>query len=205
MTIDDLLSFDQRRTAEAVDALVAQSVPLRADPAKAEVFYREALKKYPNNEVLLNCLLMVIPDDRSREKIEIGEHLLDCTVDDEIKLDVLRLLALTCHHTGEHAMAAYYLSKLPELYFLKTEIAAFLKSGEGRMEEIRKTEDICIRTMATMLALRISEENTVQGKAAYRDFADRLLKLFRELDGQEEHADQLETMLKDGSILEFCQ
>ena len=72
ITIDELMDFDRQRIMDEVDELVAESVPLRKDPAKAEAFYREALKKYPNNEVLLNCLLMVIPNERSKAKIEIG-------------------------------------------------------------------------------------------------------------------------------------
>ena len=61
VSTDELLDFDRRRIDREVDALVAESVPLRSDPARAEAFYRDALRRYPNNEVLLNCLLMTIP------------------------------------------------------------------------------------------------------------------------------------------------
>ena len=105
VSTDELLDFDRRRIDAEVDALVAESVPLRREPARAEAFYREALRKYPNNEVLLNCLLMVIPNERAGEKLEIGEKLLDCSRDDEIRLDVLRLLALTSRAAGERALA----------------------------------------------------------------------------------------------------
>lgn len=134
VTMDELFDFDRRKLDEEIEALVEESVPLRKDPAKAEAFYREALKKYPNNEVLLNCLLMVIPNERSAEKIEIGEKLLDCTRDDAIKIDVLRILAETCHGIGEQAMAEHYLARMPELYFLKNEVAAGILDGKARPE-----------------------------------------------------------------------
>ena len=54
VTVDELLDFDRHRIDREVEALVEESVPLRREPEKAEAFYRKALEKYPNNEVLLN-------------------------------------------------------------------------------------------------------------------------------------------------------
>ena len=120
-TPDALLDFDRQRIDEEVKALVSDSCPLTGDPQEREAFYREALKKYPNNELLLNYLLMVLPDSRAREKIEIGERLLDTSSDDAIRLDVLRLLAQTCHNIGEQSMAESYLRRMPEFSYLRQE------------------------------------------------------------------------------------
>ena len=177
-SIDNLLNFDRQRIDEEVDKLVKESIPLREEPEKAEAFYRDALKKYPNNEVLLNCLMMVIPDNRISEKIEIGERLLDCTTDDEIRLDVLRILALSCHYRGEHGMAEHYLAKLPELYFLKTEIAAAIRTGEAQQIEIEKTENICIWTLGAMLRLRENRETNSEEKVKMKDLLRTFLELF---------------------------
>ena len=73
-SLDLLFDFDHRKIEAEVDTLVTESVPLRKDPAKAEAFYREALQKYPGNEVLLNCLLMVIGEERTDERIRIAEQ-----------------------------------------------------------------------------------------------------------------------------------
>ena len=200
-SIDELLDFDRRRIEAEVDALVTQSVPLRKDPARAEAFYREALRKYPNNEVLLNCLLMVIPNDRMQEMLEIGEQLLACSKDDEIRLDVLRLLALTCYHSGETAMARLYLARLPELYFLKTEYAAFILDGEDSLREIRKTEDVCLAALIEMLALRIERSGRAEEKENCAELARQLLSLYRRLDEYAAYAERLEAMFQDGSIL----
>lgn len=196
--MDELFDFDRRKADAEVEALVAQSVPLRETPEKAEAFYRAALEKYPNSEVLLNCLLMVIPNARSEEKLRIGERLLECTTDDEIRFDVLRLLAQTCHAVGEDAMAEAYLGAIPELYFLKTEIAAAIRRGDARQEAIRTTERVCIGTLAAMLALR-SEE----GGAAAGDAFEALLAFARRFPEHRALADRLVTELESGAILDF--
>ena len=199
-TMDDLFDYDRRCIDEEVDALITESVPLRKEPAKAEAFYRKALEKYPNNEVLLNCLIMVIPNERSREKLAIGEKLLDCTADDEIRLDVLRLMAETCHAVGERAMMEYYLSRLPELYFLKTQIAAELTEGERQREEIEKTEEVCLYDLLLMLALR--KKRAPGGEDAVCDrLAHGLCELFRELPYHKERMAKFEAMWDEGAFL----
>ena len=200
VTVDELLDFDRHRIDREVDALVAESVPLRQDPGRAEAFYRRALEKYPNNEVLLNCLLMVIPSHRAEEKIRIGERLLDCTTDDEIRFDVCRLLAQTCHAIRENTMAEYYLAKLPEVYFLKTEVAVSIRTGESQLKEIRKTENVCFRILTEMLAQRMRRE----GDERYQSLARDLLALYGAMDEDHaDHAEKLASMLEDGSIAEF--
>ena len=196
VSVDQLLDYDRRRVDEEVAALVEESVPLRSEPARAEAFYRRALERYPNNEVLLNCLLMVIPDERIGEKREIGERLLECSEDDEIRLDVLRLLAEGCHGVGENAMAEHYLEKLPEVYFLKTEVAAGIRSGAGRLAEVRKTENVCFRILMEMLALRMESG----GEEMYRALGRELLDLYRRIDSEhEDHAAVLEKLLESGA------
>ena len=199
-TVDDLLDFDRRRINAEVDAIVTQSVPLRSEPEKAEAFYREALKKYPNNEVLLNCLLMVIPNERLSEKLELGERLLESSADDEIRLDVLRLLALSCRASGERRMAEHYLSRLPELYFLKTEVAAAILEGEEQKDEIRKTEDVCLWTLCAMIKRReaISEDG-----ARFSDLFDRVIDLFRAFPEYAPLADRVDKSLRDADVNEL--
>ena len=202
VSTDELLDFDRRRIDAEVDALVAESVPLRKDPAKAEAFYRDALRRHPNNEVLLNCLLMVIPDERVKEKLEIGEKLLDCSRDDEIRLDVLRLLALSCRAAGEQALAERYLARLPELYFLKTEVAAFLREGQDGLEEIRKTEEVCTEILTAMLALRAKRSSRGAERERLSALARELLAVYRQLPEHAAHADELQRLFEKRELLD---
>lgn len=202
VSMDELFDFDRTRVDREVEELVRQSLPLRADPGTAEAFYREALKRYPNNEVLLNCLLMCISNERIDEKLRIGRQLLDCTQDDEIKYDVLRLLSLACHEAGQQTAAENYLSQLPELYFLKTEVAAAVSGGEGQLEQIGKTERTAVGIFVNMLALRASLAGTGEG-GRYTDLARALLEL---LGGYEEYAQlsgRLTERLERGELPEF--
>lgn len=201
VTMDELFDFDRRKLDEEIEALVEESVPLRKDPAKAEAFYREALKKYPNNEVLLNCLLMVIPNERSAEKIELGEKLLDCTRDDAIKIDVLRILAETCHGIGEQAMAEHYLARMPELYFLKNEVAAGILDGKARPEQIEGAENVCVRILMEMLAMRKQDADAGEREALDR-FAASLTSFYGTRPEQRDWMEMLAGMWADGTMLD---
>ena len=95
-------------------------------------------------------------------------------------------------------MAESYLGAIPELYFLKTEIAAAIRRGDAQREAIRTTETVCIGTLAAMLALR--EQN---GDAAVRDCAGALLEFARRFPEHRALADRLESELESGAILDF--
>jgi transcriptional regulator with XRE-family HTH domain len=204
-TMDELFDFDRRRLDAEVEALVAESVPLRAEPARAEAFYRAALEKYPDNELLLNCLLMTIPPERSGEKLEIGERLLAQTDSDEIKYDVLRLLAQTYHARGEDAMAARCLDAMPELYFLKTEIAAAVTTGEKQLAAIRTTETVCLSTLTAMLALRARLAASPEERAAREKQARALLALCAEREETRAAAERLMEEWDAGTLLDFYE
>ena len=202
-SMDELFDFDSRKLEAEVETLIAQSVPLRAEPEKAEAFYRAALERYPDNEALLNCLLMTIPAKRGREKLEIGQRLLECTADDAIKYDVLRLMAQTWHALGEDAMAARCLDGMPELYFLKTEIAAAIGSGERQLEAIRITERVCLGTLTAMLALRVQRAQGPQMQKEYGELAQSVLALFAAQEEYRSCAEQLTAKWHGGTILDF--
>ena len=200
-TPDALLDFDLQRIDEEVKALVKDSCPFSGDPAEREAFYRDALKKYPNNELLLNYLLMVLPDSRAREKIEIGERLLDTSSDDAIRLDVLRLLAQTCHNIGEQALAESYLRRMPEFSYLKTEIGAVILEGEAQEQEIRKTEDVCLCTLCSMLELRQRRAESDEERARLSRLTDELLALLARDPAYRERADNVAEEVKSGRLM----
>jgi len=202
-SVDELLDFEQKKIDDEVEALVRESVPLRENPIEAERFYREALKKYPHNEVILNCLLMMIPNERCEEKIEIGERLLNSTSDDEIKFDVTRLMAQMYHNIGENAMAEHYLSLLPELYFLKTEIAACIKNNTSKMEEIEKTERTCLGILATMLVMRMQLQESDAKKEECKYIGNTILDLYMRFDEYQGNFSELREELSAEKLSEF--
>lgn len=202
-TPDVLLDFDRQQIDTEVEQLVAQACPLRAEPEKGERFFREALKRYPNNEKLLNCLLTMIPNDRAREKIEIGERLLGTVTDEAIRLDVLRLLAQTCHNVGDQALAERYLRQLPDLCFLKAEIAAMILSGEAQKQAIQRTEEICLATFCAMLALRLRLMENDSEREQLQGLLDELLALFSRIPAFCALADSIAEAVNTSQLLTF--
>ena len=197
-SLDHLLDFDQSQVNAAVEALVAEcGEQSSGDPAKAEAFMRKALEKYPNNDLLLTCLLEDLQmqnDDKTRsaEILEIGERVLACTKDDEMKIDVLRIMAETYHGLGEQAMAEYYLEKIPGLNFLQYEIAAAIRGGKARMEGIEQTESLCIEKLICMLALRKEEERDAGKRDELDGQAREMLAFFKGYPGYREMAEIME-------------
>ena len=208
-SLDHLLDFDQSRVDAAVEALIAESGRGGKDPASSEAFLRKALEKYPNNDLLLTCILEDMQEqnaDRSRsaEILEIGEQILACTKDDELKIDVLRILAETYHNQGEQAMAESYLKKIPALHFMYYEIAAAIKSGPARMEEIGKAEDLCIDKLICMLWMR-REEAAPQEQAAIDRQAHEMLDFFKGCPMYREIAEIMDGLWNDGKIMAIYQ
>ena len=168
---------------------------------------RKALEKYPNNDLLLTCILEHMQKQngnqtRSAEIIEIGERILGCTKDDELKIDVLRIMAETYRNMGEQAMAEYYLAKIPGLHFLYYEIAAAIKTGKDRLENIEKTEQLCIDKLICMLAMRKQEEKDGLKRADIERQAETMFSFLKGYPAYREIAEIMERKWENGTIME---
>ena len=210
-SLDHLLDFDQSQVDAAVTALVAEcGKQTGGDPEKGEAFLRKALEKYPNNDLLLTCLLEFLQEQnqdgaRCAEIVEIGERVLTCTRDDELKIDVLRILAETYHSMGEQAMAEYYLTKIPALHFFFYEIAAAVKAGPERLENVKKAEDLCIDKLICMLAMRKEEAKTDEAKAEIDRQAQEIIAFFKSYPIYRTMAELMEQGWNDGTLMEIYQ
>lgn len=208
-SLDNLLDYHQSEIDAAVEALVAESGKGGKDPAASEAFLRKALEKYPNHELLLTCILEMMQEQnaegsRSAEIIEIGERILSCSTDDEMRIDVLRILAETYHSMGEQAMAEFYLAKIPGLHFLYYEIAAAIKRGEARIENIRKTENLCIDKLICALWMRREEAKGSKIREIDRQ-ASEMFEFFKRYPEYTEVAEDMERIWNEGAIMEIYQ
>ena len=206
-SLDNLLDFNQSQINAAVEALVAESGRGGNDPAASEAFLRKALEKYPNNDLLLTCILEDMQEqnaDRSRsaEIIEIGERILSCSNDDELKIDVLRILAETYHGMGEQAMAEFYLARIPGLHFLYYEIAAAIKSGEERIENAGKTEDLCIDKLICALWMRREEADGLKRAEIDRQ-AREMFAFFKSYPDYVHITESMERLWNEGTIMKI--
>lgn len=208
-SLDNLLDYDQSQVDAAVEELVKESGRGGNDPAASEAFLRKALEKYPNNDRLLTCILEDMQEQnadksRSAEIIEIGERILSCSKDDELKIDVMRILAETYHGMGEQAMAEFYLAKIPGLHFLYYEIAAAIKRDGERIENVRKLEGLCIDKLICALWMR-REEAGGSKRAEIDRQACEMFSFFKGYPDYAHMAETMEMLWNDGSIMKIYQ
>lgn len=185
VSIDELFGYNYYETDKKVQEIVAKSYPYRGkDDAKCEEILREGLKKYPGNEILLNCLIYSIPvPERSDEVITICRSLIEGTKDDEVKYDALRILAETYKATGESGLVKDALEQIPEIYFTKLELAAQMLEGEDKFMAAEKQKALSADGLVTMLVCLADyyQETGENGKAKIQlEIAKKVIEAFRE-------------------------
>ena len=183
VSTDELFDFNLLEQEKKVQELCWAAAKYRFDdPAKSEAMLREALKQYPGNEVILNNLLYVMQTpDRYGEVVTVCKSILEITRDDEVKYDVLRILAKTYHDMGAQELVKPTLEQIPELYFAKLELAANLLQGDDALEAARMHAGISRDDLLDMLS-RMSELYRERGdmdKAAkYAGLTRQVYELF---------------------------
>lgn len=152
ISTDELLDFNRYEIEKNVRAIVNEHRRLWDDPEKCEQVLRDGLKKYPGNDVLLNCLIGVIPvPERSAEVIDLCRALIEGTRDDEVKYDAYRILAETYKACGEYTLAKETLEEIPEIYFTKLQVKAVLLEGEDMFEAAVKQKSLSFEHLLVML------------------------------------------------------
>jgi len=185
VSTDELYSFSLINQEQRVQQKCWEAAEYRyTDPAKSEAMLREALRQYPGNEVILNNLLYVLPSPaRDEEIVTLCKSILEVTRLDDVKYDVLRILARTYHSMGQQALVAPTLEKIPEIYFSKLELMAKYLEGDEAMQAARDEAGLSRDDLLEMLA-RISQlyrQAGDSGKAAhYAELTRRVYALFED-------------------------
>ena len=177
VSTDELFDYERINTERRIEEICAEAASLRDDdPARAEEILRQGLKQYPANEIILNNLLYTMrAPERNQEVVEICKSILKVTKLDDVKYDVLRILAETYHAMGEQALVKPTLEQIPEIYFSKVELAAKLLEGKDALE-------------ASMLQALLSRDDLL-------DMLSRAAELYHEL-GEEEKAEDYAALTK---------
>jgi len=124
------------------------------DKKRAEQIIREGLKKYPANDILLNCLIGVLSElGKYDEIIEIGKALAKVTKHDDIRFDTYRIMAEAYKAKGEYQLAKETIENIPEIYFTKLEVSARLLDGEEMYKCAQKHKKICANDLIDMLII----------------------------------------------------
>ncbi len=126
------------------------------------------MKKYPENDILLNNLLYVTdysanPD----ETITIAGKLIEKTTQSDVKYDALRFLAYAYKAKGDLESAEAAIEQIPEIYFTKLTEKAYLLSGKAKFEAAEKQKWISFENLLQMMwkLAEYYEENGKTDKA----------------------------------------
>lgn len=155
VSTDELFEFNLYETQKQVEAIVDEhSRYWHTDKPKAEQIIRDGLKKYPGNDILLNCLIGVLElPGRSDEVISVAKALIESTRYDEVRFDAYRIMAEAYAAQGDLSAAKDAIEQIPEIYFTKLEVAARLLTGEDAYEAAQKQKNISAEDLIDMLII----------------------------------------------------
>lgn len=153
VSTDELFDYNHYELEKKIEEIVEESYPYRGkDDARCEKILREGLKKYPGNDVLLNCLLYSIPTpERSDEVISISKSLIEGAMEDDVRYDACRILAETYAQMGEMGLAKETIRRIPEIYFTSLELEAELLTGEDKFRAADIQKGLSAETLVHML------------------------------------------------------
>ena len=153
VSTDELFDFNLFETEKQVEQICHEAYKYRFDDAeRSEQILREGLQRFPGNDIILNNLLYTM-DYRTRadEVISLCKTLIESTKQDDVKYDACRILAECYKETGQDALIAPTLEKIPEIYFSKLELMASLLDGEVSYEAAQKQKNIAAEELVDML------------------------------------------------------
>ena len=155
VSIDQLFGYDKRERERAIEEITNEAYYghlVKGDAIGARAVLEEGLKRFPEDDVLLNNILCTIePDENPDELIAIAQPLIARTQDDTVKPDALRLTAMAYAAKGDEADCAAALEQIPELYFTKLEWQAKLLHGEAKLEAARKEKWLSLERLCDMM------------------------------------------------------
>lgn len=187
VSTDEILCYNSTEKDKEIENLVDKSAEYReTNPEEGKRILEEGLKKYPDNDILLNNLLYVINySKKPDETIALASKLIDKTNCDEVKYDALRFLAYAYNIKGDTESAVKALEQIPEIYFTKLSEIAFLLEGQPKYDAAEKQKWIsfeCLLQMMWKLAEFYRDEGEKEKAIAE---TERALKLINALEGEE--------------------
>jgi len=165
VSIDELLEYNLYEVQKNIEAIVEEHSKLYdTDKAKCERVLRDGLRKYPGNEILLNCLVGVLPvPERSGEVIDLCKALVESTRDDAIKYDAYRIMAEAYASQGEYGLAKAAIENIPEIYFSKLQVMAVLLKDEDAFSAAVRHKNLAFEDLLDMLEL-LAQHYIVRGE-----------------------------------------
>ncbi len=155
VSIDALLDFNLYETEKKIEAIVDEHRKhIDTDRKKSQQIIRNGLKKYPGNDILLACLIGILDlPGQSDEIISIAKSLAKSTKQDALRFEAYCIMAEAYRAKGEYQAAKDAIEQIPEIYFTKLEVAAFLLEGEEMYRAAQKQKNLSAESLINMLIL----------------------------------------------------
>lgn len=153
VSMDELFDFSLKEMECAVKSITKEAYKFReSDPIESRMILEEGLKKYPDNDLLLNNLLYVLNyTDDPDETIAIAGKLIEKTTHYDVRFDALRFLAYAYKAKGDLESAKAAIEQIPEIYFTKLSEVAYLFSGKEKFEAAEKQKWISFEDLIQMM------------------------------------------------------
>ena len=153
VSLDELFDFSLKEIEYAVDSIVNEAYEFReSDPKKSRAILEDGLRKYPDNEILLNNLLYVLNYSKDPDKtISVASSLIEKTNQADIKYDALRFLAYAYKVKGDLKSAEAAIDQIPEIYFTKLTEMAYLLDGKAKFEAAEKQKWVSFENLIQMM------------------------------------------------------
>ena len=183
VSMDELFDFNLKEIENAVMEIVKEAYRYReSNPTESRRILEEGLKKYPENDILLNNMLYVMdysvaPD----ETIVLASKLIEKTNQSDVKYDALRFLAYAYKAKGDLESAKAAVEQIPEVYFTKLSEMAFLLAGKEKFEAAEKQKWISLENLLQMMwkiAECYEEEGEIDKAIAETEKALQILPIF---------------------------
>lgn len=155
ISIDELLNFNLYETEKRIKEIVDEHSKFwDSDKKKSEQIIRDGLKKYPGNDILLDCLIGVLSElGQNDEVIKTAKVLIASTKHDFLRFDAYRIMAESYKNKGEYQLAKDAIEHIPEMYFSKLEVSARLLDDEEGYESAQKHKNLSAIDLIDMLII----------------------------------------------------
>ena len=153
VSMDELFDFNLKEIDCAVRIITEKAYQYReSNPAESRRILDEGLKKYPENDILLNNLLYVMDYSvKPDETIAIASKLIEKNTQSDVKYDALRFLSYAYKAKGDLESAEAAIEQIPEIYFTKLTEKAYLLSGKAKFEAAEKQKWISFENLLQMM------------------------------------------------------
>lgn len=166
VTIDELFAYNQKDIRAEIEHCVNSARKhLENDYEAGRIILEDALKKYPDNDILLDNLLYFLNYSTDPDTtIRVANKLINKTADTGIRYDALRFLAYAYHAKEDTESAVAALEQLPEICFTKSSEAAFVLTGSPMYEAAEKQKWLSFETLLQMMS-KIAEYYESKGES----------------------------------------